>query len=109
MALKKTIIENNGIQTEYHKIKSINAGSKQVRKIRVDGSNETTEEAFYRLSVTLLSYVSAELREKSSGLSVKEVEYTFIVSAADVESLPIFKVAYDEVKKLDAYAGAKDC
>ncbi len=27
MALKKTIIESHGIQTEYHKIKSIKTGS----------------------------------------------------------------------------------
>ena len=109
MALKKTIIENNGIQSEYHKISAIRIGSKHMRKTRVKGSAEVKEEACYSFTVTLLSYINAEFRQKSKGHSVKETEYVFTVSAADFESLPIFKVAYDEVKKLDAFEGAEDC
>lgn len=115
MALKKTIIENNGIQTEYHKINGIKIGSKHIRRDRIevdkDGAKsfETVNVPIYGITLSLVSYVSQELREKSNTLSVKEKEYHFTIPATDLEFKPLYLLAYAELKKLEAFEGAEDC
>ena len=115
MALKKTITERNGISAEYHKINGLKVGSKYIRRDRVevekDGVKtfEIVEVPVYGIVLTLASYVSQELREKSHGLSVKEQEYHFTVPSADFETQPLYLLAYAELKKLEAFEGAEDC
>ena len=111
MALKKTITERNGVTTEYHKINKIDIGSKFINRNRVKVGEEVTyqEVEVYGVSLVLASYLNAELRQKSHGLSIKEEEYRLIIPAADVEAQPLFALAYAELKKLEAFEGAEDC
>ena len=111
MALKKTIIETNGIQTEYHKINKIEISSKFIKRNRVKVDEEVTYEEVevYGVTLVLASYLNAELRQKSHGLSIKEEEYRLIIPAADVEARPLFELAYAGLKKLEAFADAVDC
>lgn len=111
MALKKTITERNGVQTEYHKINKLEIGSKFIKRNRVKVGEEVTfeEVEVYAVTLVLASYLNAELRQKSHGLSVKETEYRFTIPAADVEARPLFELAYAELKKLEAFEGAEDC
>ena len=111
MALKKTITERNGVTTEYHKINKIEIGSKFIKRNRdkVDGEITFEEVEVYGVTLVLASYLNAELRQKSHGLSVKETEYRFTIPATDVEAQPLFALAYAELKKLEAFEGAEDC
>ncbi len=115
MALKKLITKRNGISTEYHKINGIKVGSKHTRRDRVeiekDGVKtfEIVQTPVYPINLTLASYVSQELREKSNVLSVKEHEYHFTIPAADFETQPLYLLAYAELKKIEAFEGAEDC
>lgn len=107
MALKKTITKPNGIQTEYHKIQNMKVGSKITIKEEVDGSMQ--EEQVYIVSITLVSYVSEELRQKNNALFVEEANYSFHILASDFEAKPPHELVYAELKKLDKFADAEDC
>lgn len=96
MALKKTIIEDNGIATEYHKIKRIEVTDK-------------IKEEYYVISIDVSSFISEELRQKSNTNSVIIRQYGFRVVAADVENKGIYEIAYTELKKQKDFVDAEDC
>ena len=105
MALKKTIIETNGIQTEYHKIKSVTIGTKMVQKNKAEG----TEQAFYFVNAEVASYVSEELRQKSAHNSVIDRTFNFRIPAEDVDTNGIHTLVYAKLKEQKLFEGAEDC
>lgn len=115
MALKKIIIEDNGIQTEYHKILNITVEQKEVQPIResyeVNGKTlfKTVFKEAYKLNVTVASYTNLETRKKSVSLVADENNYIILVESAQFEAHPVFELAYEELKKIDKFSGAEDC
>jgi hypothetical protein len=115
MALKKILIEDNGIQTEYHKILNITVEQKEVQPIResyeVNGKTlvKTVFKEAYKLNVTVASYTTLETRKKSVSLVAYEKNYIIPVESAQFEVHPIFELAYEELKKTDKFAEAEDC
>lgn len=95
MALKKTIIEKNGITTEYHKIKFITLSDKKEDK--------------YNITVGVGSYVNEAIRQESEEYVVVERYYELDVLATEVENESIYKILYNELKKTKDFEGAENC
>ena len=109
MALKKTIIETNGISTEYHKIKSVTIGTKMTQKKCAEGSDKITEQAFYFVNAEVAAYVSEELRQKSAHNSVIDRTFNFRIPAEDVDTNGIHALVYAKLKEQKLFEDAEDC
>jgi hypothetical protein len=94
MALRKEITLNNGVVLSYHKIGSIRVSQ--------------TEEKNYELFIFVDSYVNQDKREESLNYAVESNGYDVIVAKPDVESTPIFTIAYEALKTLPIFDGAVD-
>lgn len=94
MALRKEITLNNGVVLSYHKIGSIRVGQ--------------TEEKNYELFIFVDSFVNQDKREESLSHAVESNGYDIVVAKTDVESTPIFTIAYEALKKLPIFDGAID-
>lgn len=99
MALNKTLIQDNGITTSYHKV---------TRATFIDSNGEHPSEEYIplRLQVNVTSFLNEDYRK--TGYSINSEIYTFDITAAD-EELGIRKLAYTKLKALDAFADAEDC
>ena len=99
MALQKTIVQNNGITTSYHKIR-------KVILIDDNGSYGTTEKISLRINVVVISYVNEEYRITSN--AVKTETYDFTITDEE-ELIPIRQLGYEKLKTLDIFKDAIDC
>ena len=95
MALKKTIINANGVSCSYHKIKDLVVSSAK------DGN--------VTITAKLCSYVDEEIRKKSEGLHVDNKEFRLTIPLSDVETQSVFAIAYAKIKETKAFKGAEDC
>lgn len=95
MAIKKTITEKNGVQTEYHKIKDLRI--------------EDTFEDKYTVEVALASYVNEDVRKTSADNSAVKRNISLLLPAEDVEATSIYALVYAELKKKSLFEGAEDC
>lgn len=116
MALKKQIIEKNGVVTEYHKIVNILVNPKTIHYIKEPQTTEgkpvwyrQVRKEGYEIKVTLASYVNIDLRNKSADFVVLKNNFVFIIDAQQMEENSIFETAYTELKTLSQFAGAEDC
>lgn len=94
MALLKKIEQENGIIAEYHKISNVN-----LEKLNTE----------YSVGVTVDSFHSQKVREKSTGFKLYSTEYRFYIPAEIVENQPVIKHLYDELKKTSMFEEAEDC
>ena len=105
MALCKEITKENGITTEYHKIKNV---SVTMRTSRIDeGINEIDNT--HLLSVKVKSYISEEYRRASEDNAVSSKDYSFRVTLAEIAEMPIVALAYAKLKTEPNFDGAEDC
>lgn len=114
MALKKVITANNGVQTEYHKITNIVVEGKELRSFieagaTVSDESVTVEKEVYAVDASVASYVNEDIRKESQRLAVNSNGYSFFFEIAEFEATNIFTLVYNELKKLDKFAGAEDC
>lgn len=101
MALKKTIVNNKGVVTSYHKITALTV-FKQRESRGVEGVQ-------YVMRVQVGSYTSADMRQKSETLKADIMPYTFICSYDELTHIPTFTLAYSKLKELERFAEAEDC
>lgn len=92
MALKKEIILNNGTQTSYHKISSINL---------------TTRENENMLMIVVDSFMNEEYREKN--FPIQSNNYMFEIATDEDVGISIRKLGYKKLKTLETFSNAEDC
>ena len=92
MALKKEIIQENGISTNYHKISLINLNTK-------DNDNA--------LIVTVESFLNEEYRKKNC--SILSTNYIFNIQQDEDINVGIRALGYQKLKELDIFIDAEDC
>lgn len=99
MALNKTLIQDNGITTSYHKV---------TRATFIDSNGEHPSEEYVplRLQVNVTSFLNEEYRE--AGHSITSNIYSFNITSEE-ETAGIRKLAYNKLKTLEIFADAEDC
>jgi hypothetical protein len=100
MALNKTITQENGIVTNYHKVTRVNF-------IDANGEKPSEKVVPLVLQVTVTSFLNEEFRE--AGHSINSNSYFFAVTNEEEETLGIRKLAYGKLKTLEVFAEAEDC
>lgn len=93
MALSKTIIQDNGVETSYHKVTEV--------YLRVEDNGKLM------LMIRLESYLDREYRDKNKPISFKN--YNIFLSSDEAENLSIRQYAYSKLKELPEWADAVDC
>lgn len=92
MALKKEIVQENGVAANYHKISLINLHTS-------DDSN--------RLIVTVESFLNEDYREKNC--SVLSTNYMFTIQSDEDVDIGIRSLGYQKLKELEIFNDAEDC
>ena len=98
MALQKTIIKNNGVEMNYHRITSVD--------LIVD-TNSNDEDSL-RLIIRLESYLNKEYRDKNCPID-SEHYMIQITSDESVEISGIRQFAYAKLKELPEWVDAINC
>ena len=98
MALQKTIIKNNGVEMNYHRITSVD--------LIVD-TNSNDEDSL-RLIIRLESYLNKEYRDKNCPI-VSEHYIIPITSDESAEISGIRQFAYAKLKELPEWVDAINC
>lgn len=93
MALRKTITDQRGNTTVYHRVGFI--------------SFDPTRRRPCSLTFEVRSYASSDFSVPNRPLSM--VKYSFDVSAAEEDSLGIRALCYTKLKELEEWADAGDC
>ncbi len=88
MALQKTITDNKGISTTYHRVSHVSLNNND-------------------LSCTLQSYVSEIYRENENYANAQP--YFFVITVEEEESMGIRALCYTKLKELEEWADATDC
>lgn len=104
MALNKTITNEKGIATSYHKI-----GDVIVNKLDVEALDGEAAEQRYALSISVESFVSSEFRQKSERLIAERRSLMPICTLEEIESIPLMTLCYKKLKENEVFAGAEDC
>ena len=108
MALNKSITNQLGVTTNYHKIREI-----EMRKIRRTDLDPETEEAkiveSYSMQVQIFSYVSAEVRQNSESYAADRKQLILSATVEEGDSTPAFELAYNKLKGTSIFEGATDC
>ena len=94
MALRKTITDARGITTTYHKISDISIRPGEEDMI---------------LRTTVMSYTDEEVRRTNPNLYVEVYDQLFNVTMAELETIPVYTLAYDNLKKLSKFYEAENC
>lgn len=90
MALKKRVIQEDGVVTEYHRILYV--------------SNTVNSHS----SIAVISLVSEEIRDKQLAREIKEPYQKIITYETTEYSDLTVEKAYEYLKTLDAFEGAED-
>ena len=98
MALQKTIIKNNGVEMNYHRITGVDL-------IVVTNSND---EDSLRLIIRLESYLNKEYRDKNCPIDSEHYMIP-ITSDESVEISGIRQFAYAKLKELPEWVDAINC
>lgn len=93
MALNKEIIQENGIQANYHKISRIS--------LAVD------EQGITSLFIIVDSFLNKEYREKN--LPIASDSYNLTLTSGEDASIGIRSLGYQKLKELDNFIGSEDC
>ena len=99
MALKKVIVQDNGITTEYHKVN-------RVSLIDRNGEYPSDEKFPICINATVISFLNEEYRE--AGHSISSEIYTFTLDEGEADR-ELRSLVYSKLKELDTFAGAEDC
>lgn len=94
MALKKEIIQENGISTTYHKISLINLRT----------NNDETENT---LVISVESFLNEEYRNKNQ--SIFSTGYIFNIQPDEDINVGIRALGYQKLKELEVFDSAEDC
>lgn len=94
MALKKTVIFENGTVAEYHRLD-------MMRIQNLPGEN-------VRVVVNVQSFVSGDFRKNSLEHAIHQDVHAFTLPKTDIETKSSLTAAYDQLKTLDAYKDAED-
>ena len=110
MALSKNIKYPNGTESNYHKISEIVISSSTSYGYEHSEEQEPqlVEKKFYNIEYILRSYVSATIRKENESQSLVNSKHLFFATANEVDNTPIFKLAYDALKKEPAFEGSED-
>lgn len=92
MALKKTIVQPNGVETGYHKVSQVSV---------------TCESDSILMRVELTSYLDEDYRK--AGLPIIRSSHHFDVTSEEEESTSVRKLAYAKIKTLENWSDAEDC
>jgi hypothetical protein len=103
MALNKTIIDNRGVATSYHKIANLSI-AKRIAKIN-NGDDETV---IYNLRPQVASYISEEIRQTSEQLNVTITPYSLDCTYDELNTTPAFALAYAKLKDTEQFKDAID-
>jgi hypothetical protein len=104
MALKKLLVKNNGITTEYHKIASVKLADRN-SDIAMTQENEPIP---LHLDIEVVSYLNAEYRQRCQSISTQI--YHFIINPEEeMSAIGIRAFSYGKLKTLDIFADAEDC
>lgn len=94
MALKKTVIFENGTVAEYHRLD-------MMRIQNLPGEN-------VRAVVNVQSFVSGDFRKNSLEHAIHQDVHAFTLPKSDIEAKGCLTAAYELLKTLDAYKDAED-
>lgn len=100
MALKKSIVQSNGVSTEYHKINYISL-------IDRNGEYPDAPKQPLILDVTVISYLNEEYRDACQSIMTRT--YSFTTTPEEEESMGIRQLGYTKLKTLDIFEGAENC
>ena len=93
MALNKEIIQENGIQANYHKISRI--------ALTID------EQGIANLLIVVDSFLNKEYREKNR--PIFSDCYSLTLASGEDASIGIRSLGYQKLKELDNFIGSEDC
>ena len=99
MALKKTIVQPNGVTTEYHKITYAGLSDR-------NGEQPSEEKFPLMLEVLVRSFLNAEYRKSGNCVDVNSYSFTL---TSEEETQGIREVAYNKLKTIPEFEGAEDC
>lgn len=94
MALAKKITNENGVETNYHKIE----------RIAVINKGEIPT-----MIVSVKSFVNEDIRKNDVELSASETTHRFSATKEELEKLSIFDIAYTSLKSTELFSGSADC
>lgn len=98
MALRKTLISKNGIETNYHKI------TLQDSYVKIEDEKE-----IFNFRATVHSYVSEDIRRQSQGYSANSKHFEFSAEASELAENGVYATAYNRLKATEEFADAEDC
>ena len=93
MALMKTVIQDNGTVSTYHRV--------------VKAIIEYSDDGYLNLIVKLQSYFNEEYRQHQE--VIRSIEYSFEITKEEEESQGLRALSYNKIKTLEEWQDATDC
>lgn len=110
MALNKTLINDRGITTTYHKIGDVIVSKNTMQRPIFDDAQPVEDnQIYYEVVISVESFVSAEIRQKSDRLVAEHRSFALACTLDELATTPLMALCYGKLKETDVFAGAEDC
>lgn len=105
MALKKTMVRQNGITVTYHKIGEIRL-QKRETELNEAGEQVPVDPVRYSVNCNVNSYTSEEYRQKGAENYVEKDFFSCDLSEAEMAN--VYSSIYGKLKESEKFSGAED-